>query len=179
VSGFQLAKALCWLPIFLWTSLWTTGLTAQTCLVLSPATISSGVNASLNLSLYSSPGTAPAAVQWTFQYAPSNIRSLTVDDGPMLKSAGKTAMCAGDAAAYKCLAIGLNTNTIASGVIAKVTAVLATGASTAGISIANSFAASAAGNVIPISPKTVSSTGPHVSPDCRVHPPLRGLPTGR
>src|SRR5580704_11564749 len=104
VSGFQLAarKALCGLPILLLTS----GLTAQTCLVLSPATISSDGTASMNLSLYSAPGTPPAAVQWTFQYPSSNIRSLTVDDGPMLTAAGKITMCAGDAAAYKCLAVG-------------------------------------------------------------------------
>ena len=179
MSRFQLRKALCRLPILLLPSLWPSGLTAQTCIVLSPATISSSGAALLNLSLYSSPGTAPAALQWTFQYASSNIRSLSVDDGPMLTSAGKTAMCAGDAAAYKCLAVGLNTNTIASGVIAKVTAVLAAGVGTPAISIANSFAASAAGNVIPIFPKTLFSTSGHVSPDCRIHPPLRGVAAGR
>jgi hypothetical protein len=88
-------------------------------------------------------------------------------------------MCAGDAAAYKCLAVGSNTNTIASGVIAKVTAVLAPGAGAAVISIANSFAASAAGNAIPIAPKILPAAGAHVSPDCRIHPPVRGLVTGR
>jgi hypothetical protein len=97
----------------------------------------------------------------------------------MLTSAGKTAMCAADATGYKCLAVGLNTNTIASGVIAKVTAVLAPGASTAAISIANSLAASPAGNLIPISAKVVSSASTHVSSDCRIHPPLRGTVVGR
>jgi len=140
--------------------------------------MSKGGAALLNLSLYSSPGTEPATVQWTFEYAASNIRSLTVDDGPMLTSAGKTAMCAGEAAGYNCLAVGLNTNTIASGVIAKVTAVLAPGAGAAAISIANSFAASAVGNLIPISPRIVS-TGSHVASDCRIHPALRGSVAGR
>jgi hypothetical protein len=177
MSGFRSAsrKALCWLPFLFWTG----GLTAQTCLVLSPATISPNGSALLNLALYSSPGAAPAAVQWTFQYAPSNIRSLIVDDGPMLTSAGKTAMCAGSAAGYNCLAVGFNANTIASGVIANVTAVLAPGASTAAISVANSLAASAAGNLIPISPKIMSVAGGHVSPDCRIHLPLRGPAVGR
>jgi hypothetical protein len=133
----------------------------------------------MNLSLYSSPGTAPAAVQWTFQYASSNISSLTVDDGPMLTSAGKMAYCAGNAAAYNCLAVGVNTNTIPSGVIAKVTAVLAPGASAPAVSIAYSLAASAAGNVIPISAKIVSVTGANISSDCRLHPPLRGSVVGR
>jgi hypothetical protein len=176
VSGFQSArKAVCWLPILLWTS----GLAAETCLELSPATISPDGNASLRLSLYSSPGAAPAAVQWTFQYASSNIRSLTVDDGPMLTSAGKTAMCAGNAAAYNCLAVGANSNTIASGVIAMVTAVLARGASAAAISMANSQAASAAGYAIPISAKVVSVSGANSASDCRAHPPLRGWVGGR
>ena len=178
MSGFQSVsrRALCSIAFLLWTS----ALTAQTCLVLSPAANSpEGGAALLNLSLYSSPGTSPAAVQWTFQYASSNIRSLIVDDGPMLTSAGKTAMCAGAAAGYNCLAVGLNANTIASGVIAKVTAVLAPGAGAAAISIASSFAASAAGNLIPISPKIVSTTSAHVSYDCRIHPPLRGPIAGR
>jgi hypothetical protein len=177
VSEFQLAsrKALFWLPILLWTS----ALAAQNCLVLSPGAVSSDGTALLNLSLYSAPGTAPAAVQWTFQYASSNIRSLTVDDGPMLTSAGKTALCAGSAAAYTCLAVGLNAKTIASGVIAKVTAALAPGASTAEISLASSLAASAAGNLIPISPKIVYTTSANVSSDCRIRPPLRGLVVGR
>jgi hypothetical protein len=176
MSGFRSAsrKALCWLPILLGTS----GLTAQTCLVLSPATISPDGTALLNLALYSSPGTGPAAVQWTFQYASSNIHSLSVDDGPMLTFAGKTAMCAPSAAGYNCLAVGFNANTIGSGVIAKVTAVLAPGASTVPISIGNSLAASAVGNLIPISPIT-SVAGGHVSPDCRIHPPLRGTVFGR
>jgi hypothetical protein len=159
--------------------LMTSGLAAQTCLVLSPATTSPDGAQSMNLSLYSSPGTPPAAVQWTFEYASSNIRSLTVDDGPMLTAAGKMTMCAGSAAAYKCLAVGVNTNTIPSGVIAKVTAVLAPGASAAAISISNFLAASAAGNLIPSSTKIVSATGVNISSDCRLHPPLRGSGAGK
>jgi hypothetical protein len=180
MSGFPLTyrKAIYWLPILLGTSLWTGGLAAQSCLVLSPASVSSGGVALLNLSLYSSPGTAPAAVQWTFQYASSDIHSLAVDDGPVLTSAGKTVMCSGNADAYNCLAVGFNSNAIASGVIAKVTAVLAPGATTPAISIARSLASSAAGNLIPISPK-IPSAGAHVSPDCRIHPPLRNSDSGK
>jgi hypothetical protein len=180
MSAFPLAsrKAIRWLPILLGTSLWTGGLAAQSCLVLSPATVSSGGVALLNLSLYSSPEAAPAAIQWTFQYASSNIRSLTVDDGPVLTAAGKTAMCSGNADSYNCLAVGFNSNAIAGGVIAQVTAVLAPGATTAAISIARSLASSAAGNLIPISPK-IPSAGAYVSPDCRMHPPLRGSDLGK
>jgi len=171
MSGFQLAarKARCCLPIFLWTS----GLIAQTCLVLSPATITPNGTALLDLALWSLHRTAPAVVQWTFQYPSSSISSLNVDDGPTLTSAGKTAFCAGDATAYNCLAVGLNTNTIANGVIAKVTAVLAPGATKATVQITNPLGASAAGNRIPIFSRILSITGAQVSSDCRLRPPLR------
>jgi hypothetical protein len=162
--GFPCAvrTAFCWLPIILWTS----GLSAQTCLVLSPATITTDHTAWLDLALYSSPGSAPAAVQWTFQYRSSNISSLTVDDGPMLTSAGKTAVCSGNAAAYNCLAVGHNTKTIANGVIAKVTAVLAPGATTAPVQITNPRAVSASGDRIPISWRTGPIPGATTSADC-------------
>lgn len=170
MSGIRLAarRARRWLPILLWTN----GLTAQTCLVLSPATINSDGTASLNLSLYSSHRTPPAAVQWTFQYSRSNISSLTVDDGPTLTLAGKTAICAGDSAAYNCVAVGLSETTIANGVMAKVIAVLAPGSGTATVGITNPLGASAAGNAIPIFSRVLSLPGAQASSDCRLRPPL-------
>lgn len=163
---YMTRKAGCWLPIILWTS----GLNAQTRLKLSPATITADGTALLDLSLYSSPGTEPAAVQWTFQYQSSSISSLTVDDGPMLTLAGKAAFCAGDASAYRCMAAGANMKTIASGVIAKVTAVLAPGASTATIQITNCLGASTAGSPIPISSIIIPATGAKASSDASLYP---------
>jgi hypothetical protein len=161
------ARKFCgWLPMLFWTS----GLGAQTCLVLSPATITPDRTAWLDLALYSSPGKAPAAVQWTFQYPSSSIGSLTVDDGPALTAAGKTAICSGNSAAYNCLAVGRNTKTIANGVIAKVTAVLAPGATAATLQIANPRAASAGGDRIPISWRIGPITGTNASSDCPPHP---------
>lgn len=170
MSGSRFAaRRICrWLLIFSWTS----GLTAQTCLVLSTATINSDGTASLDLSLYSLHRTPPAAVQWTFQYSSASISSLTVDDGPTLTSAGKTAICAGHSAAYNCLAVGLNENTIANGVVAKVIAALAPGSTTATIEITNPLGASAAGNAIPIFSRVLSIPGAQVSSDCRLRPPL-------
>ena len=85
----------------------------------------------------------------------------------MLTSVGKAAICAGDPSAYKCLAVGANTKTIANGVIATVTAVLAPGATTATIQIRNSLGASAAGYPISISSRI---SRPRVSSDCKLHP---------
>src|SRR5580700_4667685 len=90
-------RKLCWCtPIVLW----VTGVNAQTCIVLSPPTMVENGTASLDLSLFSPQGKGPAAVQWTFQFASSSVQNLTVDDGPALTSAGKTAICAGDGTAY-------------------------------------------------------------------------------
>lgn len=147
--------------------------------MLSQATNVADGTASIDLSLYSSSGEPPAALQWTLRYSTSTISSLTVDDGPMLTSAAKTAICAGDAAAYRCLAVGANTMTIANGVIAKVIAVLAPGASTATMRISESLGASATGYLIPISSRIKPITGAYVTDDCRLHPPPRGRSGGR
>jgi hypothetical protein len=143
-----------WLPAILWTS----GLCAQTCLSLSPPVIGVDGTAEFELSLYSPRGTAPAAVQWTFQYEASRIASLTVTDGPALQASSKTAICDGDATPHNCLAAGLNKRIIVDGVIAKVTAVLAPGAITAAMAtmqITGLIAASAEGFPIPVAECTL------------------------
>ena len=124
---------------------------AQTCLMLSSAKALPDGTGSLDLSLNSSSGPPPAAVQWTFRYSSSAIRSITVDDGPALLSTGKTTFCAEDAAAYKCLITGADTKTIPNGVIATVTAVLAPGAHTAIIQVREALGASIGGYPIAIS----------------------------
>jgi hypothetical protein len=173
MSGFLLASPkIHWLPIILGIS----GLHAhaQTCLVLSQATIATDGTASMELSLNSSSVESPAALQWTFRYPTSSISSLIVDGGPMLTSAGKTTICGGDAAAYKCLAVGANTKTIANGVIAKVIAVLAPGASRATMRISDTLGTSAMGYLIPVSSRIEPVTGAYVSDDCRLRPPPGG-----
>lgn len=152
-----------WLPAILWTS----GLCAQTCLLLSPATITADGTAEFDLSLYSPRGTAPAAVQWSFQYEASSIGSLTVKDGPALNTSLKTTICDGAASAYNCLATGLNRRTITNGVIAKVAAVLAPGATAAVIQITNPNAASASGSPISVVARVQPPTGPDLFPDCK------------
>jgi hypothetical protein len=127
-----------------------------------------------DLSLYSPQQAAPASVQWTFQYSSSSISSLTVDDGPTLTAAGKSAMCAGDAAAYNCLAVGLNAKTINNGILARVTAVLAPSATTPIIHMTNPRAASASGNLIPIVARILPVPGTKDPSDCRVLPRPKG-----
>lgn len=155
-----------------------TGLDAQTCLVLSPTTVSTNGTALLDLSLYSARGKEPAVVQWTFQYQSSSIQTLTVDDGPVLTAAGKTAMCSGGASSYSCLAVGTNTNAIGNGIIARLIAVLVPGATTADILIKSPQAASSSGYLIPVLSEIAPSSRAGVYSDCR--PQLqRRLPVGK
>jgi hypothetical protein len=159
-----------WLSMIVWVS----GLSAQTCLVLSPATINSDATASWSLSLYSAPGAEPAAIQWIFQYPPASVSRLTLDDGAALTAAGKTTICAGDASAHNCLAVGANTKTIGNGVIAKVTAVLTPGTTSASILVKNVLGASPAGHPIPISSSDPAGCKPSSNQKVSVRTELPG-----
>jgi hypothetical protein len=147
---------------------WAAGLNAQTCLVLSPPAIHADGTASLNLSLYSVRGLVPAAVQWTFELPSSSISSLSIEDAPALTSAGKTAICAEDTGTYNCVAVGANRNGIPNGIIARLTAVLLPGATTATVRIRNALGVSADGYLIQVS----SMMGFDFS-GCRVRPPRK------
>jgi hypothetical protein len=134
-----------WLPI-----LFTSTLGAQTCLVLSSVTIKSDATASLDLALYSVAGARPAAIQWAFQYSSASVQRLVVDTGPALASVGKNAICAGDATAYNCLTTGTAKQGITDGIIAKVSAILAPGATQPAILIKSALGTSPTGHLIPV-----------------------------
>jgi len=109
----------------------------------------------------------PASLQWTFRYPSASVSLLTADDGPALISAGKTAVCSGDAAAYKCLTVGANTGTIHNGVIARLTAVLAPGSTKAPIQIESPLGASAAGFLIPVTSIVLTRRAANVASYCK------------
>jgi len=159
-----------WLALILSTSV----LEAQTCLVLSPAPSATEGTASFELALYTVAGTRPSAVQWTLQYPSATVKKLSVEDGSALKSTGKTALCAGDATAYKCLTVGTAEKAIDDGIVARVTAVLASGATTATIEIKDALGTSPSSHVIPISAK-VKSFGAGGPADC-ARPKPQGEP---
>ena len=159
-------------------SLVTNRLNAQTCLTLSSAKIKPGNTALLELSLNSLSGARPATVQWKFQSLPKSIINITVDDGPVLASAQKTVICAGDAAAYRCLIVGANRNVIPSGVVARVTAALTPGTGTATILVANPLGAAAGGYPIPVRSESGAITVVNGFPAREPGPPL-GHSAGR
>jgi len=151
------------------------GLSGQTCLTLSTAAVTPGGTASLELSLDSSAESPVAALQWTLRFPSSAISSITVDDGPAVTAADKTVMCTSKAEGYVCMAVARNGNTIAKGVVAKLTAVLASDASNAVIEVVDPFAASPEGYFIPITARNGTVTTANVSRDRRLRPPLRRI----
>jgi|SRR5215467_8705185 len=151
------------------------GLNAQTCLRLSTAAVAPGGAVSLELSLDSPVDLRPAALQWSFQFPSSSISTFTVDDGVAVTAAAKTVICAPNEAGYTCLAVGANAKTIANGVIAKVTAVLAPQTTNVAVQVVNPYAASENGYFIPISAQSGIITTANVSPDRRLRPPLKRI----
>ena len=83
-----------------------------------------------NLSISLSGGSAPAGLQWSFSFT-SDVSLVSVTAGASTTAAGKTVTCAGNT----CLAYGLNTNTIADGVVATATFQIAANPSTTNIGI--------------------------------------------
>jgi trimeric autotransporter adhesin len=126
-------------------------LCAQSSLTLSSATVTTAVTVPLNLSLSSPAGSAPAALQWTMTYSTASVTSVSVAAGASATAAGKSISCAGGAVAYTCIASGLNSNTIANGVVAVVTVTLNAGATTAAIGISSALCASPAGQWVAVS----------------------------
>jgi hypothetical protein len=122
---------------------------AQTAeLSLSSGTIWSGSPATLTLSLRSTSGPTPAAIQWNLEYSPSVITEIRIDNGAAAVTGDKAIFCAENQRGQTCLAMGRNANVIPDGTVAVLTATLAPGVTSATIVVTNTVAASAAGNEI-------------------------------
>ena len=118
-------------------------------LALTSATTTSGGNASLNLSLTAPAGGGPAAIQWAFTYAASDIAAISATAGTAATAAGKSISCSRSAGSYLCLVSGVNSNVISNGVVATVSVTLsATVTTSTSISVTNTIGASPAGAVI-------------------------------
>jgi hypothetical protein len=117
-------------------------------LTLSRATATPDGAAVLELSYVSAADSPVAALQWTIQYPADLVASMNIEDGPALAAAHKTAMCLGDAATAKCLAIAANTETIGDGVVARLTFSLLPGADDATVLVADTLGVSADGQPV-------------------------------
>ncbi len=98
---------------------------AASSLALSPITANLGSTVALDLSLVATTGSEPAGLQWTISYPASDMVLANVSAGPSLISAGKSVYCNSRTGTITCLAVGLNSNPILSGVVAQVTFSLA------------------------------------------------------
>jgi hypothetical protein len=130
--------------------LFVAGLRAQACLSLSPPSASADRTVTLEISLHAPPNSRPAAIQWTLSTPSSGVISITVDDGPGLSSAMKSAMCSGRATAYRCIIVGANAEAVPNGMVARITLVLAPGSPAAKVTLGNAMAAAADGHLIPV-----------------------------
>jgi hypothetical protein len=99
----------------------------------------------VDLPITLSGGAEPAALQWSFTFS-KDITSVTVVAGTSIKAAQKTMTCSGNT----CLVFGMNTATLADGVVAVATFQLAAkpSASIVGIAISGVVAAEANGSPI-------------------------------
>src|SRR5580658_4681167 len=94
-----------------------------------------GGTAVLNISIASTGGAQPAAVQWTLGYSATDISSITVTTGAAATAAGKSVTCSSVSGGMTCLVFGLNTTVIADGVVAQATVQVAAGTTDATTSL--------------------------------------------
>ncbi|HYW41807.1 MAG TPA: hypothetical protein VE959_03050 [Bryobacteraceae bacterium] len=115
-------------------------------LQVSSATARAGTIFPIYLTLNSSTGTPPAALQWDV-IAPSGVTVTTEAAGAAAVAGGKTLSCSG----VRCLAWGLNSNAIPDGTVAVLSVSLSSAASgSLSVQLANVFAASPGGSSVAI-----------------------------
>ena len=116
----------------------------------APAGGATGGLASFPLSVTATGGAQPVALQWTISYSVSDVSSISLTIGGTAAIASKTLACAQTAGSTTCLIYGMNTTTIADGVIAQVVVGLSatTGATSTTLQVTGVVAATAAGDSI-------------------------------
>ncbi|HZR63506.1 MAG TPA: LamG-like jellyroll fold domain-containing protein [Terriglobales bacterium] len=125
-------------------------------LQLSSTSAAAGTTVPLALSLNTSSGTAPVALQWDF-IGGTGVQAVTTTLGAAASSAGKSLTCMGT----RCILAGMNTNTISNGIVASLNVTLAPTAS-GNVALQLSNLVATAGNATAISasgsPGTISVT---------------------
>ena len=145
-------------------------LMAQSSMTLSSGTATAGSPVSLDLTLNSAQGSEPAGLQLTFTYPDAAVANFVVTPGAALSAAGKSLTCGGAAAAYICIATGLNANLIANGSVATVAVTLASGATSVAVGVSDGLGASLDGSQI-----ALNTTGGAVTGASATFPVLSGL----
>ncbi len=92
---------------------------AQTTLSVVAGSAIAGGDGSLSISVTSTSGYAPAAVEWTLGYSAATLGSLKFQTGAAATAAGKSMDCRFTPGSARCLVWGMNDKTIANGVVAR------------------------------------------------------------
>src|ERR1700744_1748822 len=140
-------------------------------LSLSSAVVNPGGTATLSVNLTVS-GTAPAGLQWRISYFPTQITAISITLGRATLAGLKTLSCASGSGAATCIVTGMNRYTLASGVVANITATVAPGITFAPIQLSDQIGTDTHGNGLSI---TSASSGSVKVPSLL---PLTCAPTG-
>ena len=132
-------------------------------IVLSSGTAANGAVA-LNLTLNAASGTTPAALQWTLNYSASDITSISATASTASSNAGKSLTCTSGSGSYTCVDTGLNTNTIANGVVAVVNVTIASTVSSTTINVSNPDASDPTGTALAMTGTGGTITAPPPPP---------------
>lgn len=122
----------------------------QSSLVLNSGSGAPGTVMPMSLTIASTPGNQPAAIEWTIGYSTA-VASLSVVAGPALIAANKTLTCSAGTGAYTCIAVGQSSSAIADGIAATVLVSLAPNVPLATLTLSNGVGATLDASDIPMS----------------------------
>ena len=118
-------------------------------LSLGSASGTPGTSANVDVAIAVPVGATAATVQWVVNYSATDVSSIQVTAGAAATAAGKTVLCTQSTSSVSCIAYGLDSRTLASGVLARLSvAIRANSAATtiplslSGVMVASSTAAS-------------------------------------
>jgi len=142
---------------------------AQSNIKVAPGTVVAGGTGYANITITSPTSTSePSGLEWTLTYSSSVVSALKITAGGATTSAGKSLTCTTGTGQVRCIVWGLNTNSIANGILASTSfavSVAAPATSTLGLtgltavsSAGKSIAANETGGTLTILPAAKIST---------------------
>ena len=123
---------------------------AQSSIKVAPGTVVAGGTGYANISITSSSSTSePSSLEWTLTYSTSVISAFKITAGGATTAAGKSLSCTTGTGQVRCIVWGLNTNSIANGILASMSfAVSATAPATSTLGLTGLTAVSGTGESI-------------------------------
>ncbi len=170
--GFIRASSLEWKALLFLSLIASPAFAQQAAVSLSSGSSVPGGAVSLSISLASTGGAQPAAVQWTMGYSTSSVTSVSVIAGSSLTAAGKSVTCSPYATGTICVAYGMNTNTISDGILATATFQIAPGTLVTSVPVQMTAVSASTPPGVPIAG---AGTGGTISITQPVSPAVSGL----